>query len=85
MHVQTGEYRTVITQGFRIGHVQYSPTDDSIFYVWETGGYAPQRTWLVDADGTATGRSMPAPTRRRGSRRSRNGSRTKRGSLVPAR
>ena len=52
MHVQTGEYRTVITQGFRIGHVQYSPTDDAIFYVWETGGYAPQRTWLVDADGT---------------------------------
>jgi len=52
MHAQTGEYRTVITQGFRVGHVQYSPTDDTIFYVWETGGYAPQRTWLVDADGT---------------------------------
>ena len=53
MHAQTGEYRTVITQGFRIGHVQHSPTADVIFYVWETGGYAPQRTWLVDADGTA--------------------------------
>ncbi|WP_396624197.1 hypothetical protein [Luteitalea sp.] len=51
MDVRTGEYRTVITQGFRIGHVQHSPTDDVIFYVWETGGYAPQRTWVVDADG----------------------------------
>jgi len=52
MNVTTGEYKTVITQGFRIGHVQHSPTDPIIFYVWETGGYAPQRTWLVNADGT---------------------------------
>jgi oligogalacturonide lyase len=46
-----GAYHTVITQGFRIGHVQFNPTDPIIFYVWETGGYAPQRTWLVQADG----------------------------------
>jgi oligogalacturonide lyase len=46
------EYRTVLRQGFRIGHAQHSPTDPVIFYVWETGGYAPQRTWLVNADGT---------------------------------
>jgi oligogalacturonide lyase len=52
MSTATGEYRTVITQGFRIGHVQHSPTDPVIFYVWETGGFAPQRTWLVQADGT---------------------------------
>ncbi len=52
MNVRTGEYRTVLTQGFRIGHVQHSPTDPIIFYVWETGGYAPQRTWLVNADGS---------------------------------
>ncbi len=52
MNTKTGEYKTVITQGFRIGHVQHSPTDPIIFYVWETGGYAPQRTWLVNADGT---------------------------------
>lgn len=49
---ETGEYRTVTTQGFRIGHLQHSPTDPLLFYVWETGGYAPQRTWLVNADGT---------------------------------
>lgn len=48
----TGAYRTVITQGFRIGHVQHSPVDPVIFYVWETGGYAPQRTWLVQSDGS---------------------------------
>jgi len=52
MNAETGEYRTVITQGFRLGHVQHSPTDPVIFYAWETGGYAPQRTWLVNADGT---------------------------------
>lgn len=52
MNTQTGEYRPVLRQGFRIGHVQHSPTDPVIFYVWETGGYAPQRTWLVNDDGT---------------------------------
>jgi oligogalacturonide lyase len=52
MDTQTGAYRTVLTQGFRIGHVQHSPTAPLIFYVWETGGYAPQRTWLVNEDGT---------------------------------
>ncbi|MEW6156861.1 MAG: hypothetical protein AB1813_05475 [Verrucomicrobiota bacterium] len=52
MHTVTGEYRSVLRQGFRIGHVQHSPTDPLIFYVWETGGYAPQRTWLVHPDGS---------------------------------
>ncbi len=52
MSVATGEYRAVLTQGFRIGHVQHSPRDPVVFYVWETGGYAPQRTWLVNADGS---------------------------------
>ncbi|MBL8229581.1 MAG: hypothetical protein JNL98_13920 [Bryobacterales bacterium] len=52
IELATGAYRRVIRQGFRIGHVQHSPTDPLIFYVWETGGYAPQRSWLVNADGT---------------------------------
>jgi len=52
MNVESGEYRTVLTQGFRVTHVQHNPTAPVIFYVWETGGYAPQRTWLVNADGT---------------------------------
>lgn len=52
MNTETGGYRTIITQGFRIGHVQHSPTDSIIFYAWETSGYAPQRSWLVNVDGT---------------------------------
>lgn len=52
MSTRSGDYRTVLTQGFRIGHIQHSPTGPLIFYVWETGGYAPQRTWLVNSDGT---------------------------------
>ena len=52
MSIETGEYRTVLTQGFKITHVQHSPVAPLIFYVWETGGYAPQRTWLVNTDGT---------------------------------
>lgn len=52
LDTQSGAYRTVLTQGFRIGHVQLHPTAPVIFYVWETGGYAPQRTWLVQTDGT---------------------------------
>ena len=50
--IATGAYRTVITQGFNIGHVQFNPKEPVIFYVWETGGYSPQRTWVVNADGT---------------------------------
>jgi oligogalacturonide lyase len=52
LHTGTGDYQVVLRQGFRIGHVQHSPAAPLIFYVWETGGYAPQRTWLVNADGT---------------------------------
>lgn len=52
MDIATGSYKTVITQGFRIGHIQHHPTLPLIFYVWETGGYAPQRSWLVNDDGS---------------------------------
>jgi len=53
MDISTGEYKTVTRQGFRIGHVQHHPREPWIFYVWETGGYAPQRTWIVNDDGSA--------------------------------
>ncbi len=53
LDVATGAWRTIIRQGFRIGHVQHHPSEPLIFYVWETGGYAPQRTWLVNSDGSA--------------------------------
>ncbi len=50
--LKSGEYQQVIQQGFQLGHVQYHPQREEIFYVWETGGYAPQRSWLVNADGS---------------------------------
>jgi len=52
MEIANGRYRRVLTQGFRIGHAQHHPLLPRIFYVWETGGYAPQRTWLVEDDGS---------------------------------
>jgi oligogalacturonide lyase len=52
LSTETGQYKTVIRVGFRIGHIQHSPTEPLIFFVWETGGYAPQRSWLVNTDGT---------------------------------
>jgi len=53
MDLATGGWRAVATVGFRVGHVQHHPSEPMIFYVWETGGYAPQRTWVVNDDGTA--------------------------------
>ena len=53
MEIAGGRYRAVVRTGFRVGHVQHHPKEPLIFYVWETGGYAPQRTWLVNADGSA--------------------------------
>lgn len=53
MDLATGRYRTVTSVGFRVGHVQHSPKDPLLFYVWETGGYAPQRSWVVNTDGSA--------------------------------
>jgi len=53
MDIATGAWRTVTVVGFRVGHVQHHPKEPLIFYVWETGGYAPQRTWVVNDDGAA--------------------------------
>jgi oligogalacturonide lyase len=49
----TGEWRKVIDTDFRMGHVQANPwVPGEIMYCWETGGDAPQRMWIVKADGT---------------------------------
>lgn len=49
----TGEIKTVIDVGFRLGHVQANPwTPAEIVYCHETGGDAEQRMWTVRADGT---------------------------------
>ncbi len=51
--LETGEIATVIDVPFRMGHVQANPwVPGEILYCDETGGDAPQRMWLVKADGT---------------------------------
>ncbi|TFI57679.1 hypothetical protein E2493_14100 [Sphingomonas parva] len=49
----TGRVRTVIETPFRMGHVQANPlVPGEILYCHETGGDAPQRMWIVKADGS---------------------------------
>jgi len=53
MDLKTGAVQVVCNVGFQIGHVQTNPvTPGEIIFCWETGGKAPQRTWLVNANGT---------------------------------
>ena len=51
--LKTGAVRTVVETDFRMGHVQANPfVPGEILYCHETGGDAPQRMWIVNADGT---------------------------------
>ena len=44
---ETGEIKYVTSVPFQIGHLQSNPwVDNQIIFSWETGGKAPQRTWL---------------------------------------
>jgi oligogalacturonide lyase len=53
MNVNTGEIKYVVSVPFQIGHVQSNSwKSGEIIFCWETGGKAPQRTWIVNADGT---------------------------------
>lgn len=53
MDLSTGKMNYIITVPFQIGHVQSNPfVPGEIVFCWETGGKAPQRTWIVNADGT---------------------------------
>lgn len=53
MNLETGELKHVISLPFETGHVQANPwIPGEIIFCWETGGKAPQRTWMVNADGT---------------------------------
>lgn len=53
MDVKTGEIKYVVSVPFQIGHVQSNSwKSGEIIFCWETGGKAPQRTWIVNADGT---------------------------------
>jgi oligogalacturonide lyase len=49
----TGAYTKVVDTPFRVGHVQANPwVPGEILYCNETGGDAPQRMWVVRADGS---------------------------------
>jgi oligogalacturonide lyase len=53
MDLTTGQTRTVLEVPFRMGHVQANPIKPGeIMYCHETGGDAPQRMWIVNADGS---------------------------------
>lgn len=53
MNIQTGEIKYVISVPFQVGHIQSNPwVPGQIIFCWETGGKSPQRTWIVNSDGT---------------------------------
>ena len=53
MNIKTGEIKHVVAVPFQVGHIQTNPwVAGEIVFCWETGGKAPQRTWIVHSDGT---------------------------------
>lgn len=49
----TGETSHVVSVHFQVGHIQGNPwKPGEVIFCWETGGKAPQRTWMVNADGS---------------------------------
>ena len=53
MDLRTGKSEPVVSVHFKVGHIQGNPWHPGeVIFCWETGGKAPQRTWMVNADGT---------------------------------
>lgn len=53
MNILSGELKYVVSVPFQVGHIQTNPwVPGQIIFCWETGGKAPQRTWIVNCDGT---------------------------------
>lgn len=51
--LRTGKAEPVVAVHFKVGHIQGNPWHPGeVVFCWETGGKAPQRTWMVNADGT---------------------------------
>jgi oligogalacturonide lyase len=49
----TGKMKKIFDVPFRLGHIQANPfVSGEILYCHETGGDAPQRMWIINADGT---------------------------------
>ncbi len=63
MNIRTGEIKYVVSVPFQVGHIQANPwVPGQIIFCWETGGKAPQRTWIVNADGTGLRPLYPEAT-----------------------
>lgn len=53
MDLKTGKAEPVVGVHFQVGHIQGNPWHPGeVIFCWETGGKAPQRTWMVNVDGT---------------------------------
>jgi oligogalacturonide lyase len=53
MDLKTGAVTFVADVPVQIGHLQANPFNPGeIIYCWETGGKAPTRAWVINADGT---------------------------------
>ena len=49
----TGKVEPVKAVHFKVGHIQGNPWHPGeVIFCWETGGKAPTRTWVVNADGS---------------------------------
>ncbi len=53
MDLKTGKAEPVVAVHFKVGHIQGNPWHaGEVIFCWETGGKAPQRTWMANSDGT---------------------------------
>lgn len=53
MNIKTGEVKYITSVPFQVGHIQTNPwMPGQIIFCWETGGKSPQRTWIVNSDGS---------------------------------
>ena len=53
INLTTGKVEHVVSVHFQVGHIQGNPWHPGeVIFCWETGGKAPQRTWMVNADGS---------------------------------
>ena len=53
MDLLSGKAEPVVAVHFKVGHIQGNPWHPGeVIFCWETGGKAPQRTWIANADGT---------------------------------
>jgi len=53
LNLNTGELKHVVSVPFQVGHIQANTwKSGEIIFCWETGGKSPQRSWVVNADGS---------------------------------